>query len=74
MEKDPGAAEALFRSALQSAPEDPDITYGLGYALLRQGQGEAARPYLCQAAAKGDTDTRREVTSLVARNGLSCGQ
>ncbi len=72
MEKDPGAAEALFRSALQTAPNEPDVTYGLGYSLLKQGQAQAARPYLCQAAATGDSDTKREVTALVGRNGLSC--
>ena len=60
-----------FRAALDQRPGDPDATYGYGYALLRLGQPDRARVYLCQAQAAGGPSTR-EIRGLMRTHGLAC--
>lgn len=71
VEKRPAEAAEAFLSALRQQSNDPDANYGYGYALLKLGEKERARPYLCKARA-GDEVTRREVAGLLKSNGLGC--
>jgi len=68
----PAKAVELFGKALAIDAGHADANYGMGYALLQQGKGAQAKPYLCTAQTKGDTEIKRDVGSLLANNNLSC--
>jgi hypothetical protein len=70
VERDPAAALDLFEEAMADGA-GLDAAHGYGYALLKLGRGQQAKPYLCRARGLGG-DTRREIDVLLARNGLSC--
>ena len=72
VERDPVAAAAAFDSAMARNNRDPEANYGYGYALIRQGNSTAAAYYLCRALPAASTETSREVTALLERNGLTC--
>lgn len=69
---DPERALTLFRKALSIDADFVDGNYGLGYALLQLQRNAEAKPYLCKAKALGNTETRRDVESLLSNNGLTC--
>lgn len=71
VERDPSKALPLFQQAAQ-AGGGAEAQYGSGYALWKLGRsGEAVGP-LCQAIASGNGEIKREVKSLMERNGLAC--
>jgi len=72
VEQDQERATQSFGQVLASNPEDYEANYGYGYALLEKGLPQEAQPYLCRALPSADVTIKREVSSLLSRNGLSC--
>ncbi len=70
--RNPGEARDLFTRALAEAPGNHEAHYGRGYAILKLGDVTGARADLCAARGGSDTDTDRDVRSLLRRNQLSC--
>ncbi|MEZ4323511.1 MAG: hypothetical protein R3F61_38965 [Myxococcota bacterium] len=71
-DSNPSAAKGLFLDALDASPDNVDAHYGYGYTLLKSGDRTGARPHLCIAASRGNTDTRREVHGMLENAGMSC--
>jgi hypothetical protein len=72
VESDQERATQAFGEVLASNPADYEANYGYGYALLEKGLPQEAQPYLCRALPSADVTIKREVSSLLSRNGLSC--
>jgi len=70
--KSPTKAAATFQQALAKNAAHPEANYGYGYALLQQGNKTGAKPYLCRAVVGDDIATKRDVTSLLSNNSLTC--
>jgi hypothetical protein len=70
--RDPNAAASRFQDALALDPGSADANYGVGYSLLKQGEPDGARPWLCTALRTGDLEVQRDVQSLLDSNSLSC--
>jgi hypothetical protein len=70
VERNPSYALQHFQESI-SKGGGLNAAHGYGYALLKLGRAEEAKPYLCRARALGG-DTRREIEVLLARNGLTC--
>ncbi len=71
VERNPSGAAQVFLEVLGRHPGNAEANYGYGYSLLKLGEDKRATKYLC-AARSGDPGTQREVTGLLASNGLSC--
>src|SRR5690606_23681397 len=71
---DLAGAISTFRQAYSREPNDPQVNYGYGYAMLERGDTEAASDHLCRAAARsgGDVTLDREVAGVIKRAGISC--
>lgn len=72
VESAPDEAALRFQQALATAPNNTDAVYGYGYAQLRLGNPESAKPYLCRARSSSSTETRREIDGLMRTHNLSC--
>jgi hypothetical protein len=72
VESDPEGAADAFRTALDRKPGDPEASYGLGYAMLKLGQRNGAKAYLCAAMNGADARTASEVRAVLSNAGLSC--
>ena len=68
----PVAAAEKFRQALDLQPAHIEASYGLGYALLQQGDNAGALPHLCQALQGNQIETERDVSALLTNNNLTC--
>ncbi|MFK7929284.1 MAG: tetratricopeptide repeat protein [Myxococcota bacterium] len=73
VEGDANAAADHFRGALDAKPGDAEASYGLGYAMLKLGQKNGARAYLCAASAKASNSTKAEIQGILSNAALSCG-
>ncbi len=71
VERSPSGAAQVFLEVLGRHPGNAEANHGYGYSLLKLGEDKRATKYLC-AARTGDPGTQREVTGLLASNGLSC--
>lgn len=71
VERSPSGAAQVFLEVLGRHPGNAEANYGYGYSLLKLGEDKRATKYLC-AARTGDPGTQREVSGLLASNGLSC--
>lgn len=71
IDSDPEAAADNFRRALVLYPRHGDAHHGLGTVLLREGQPEAAAPYLCEAR-RLDRTLAPAIDQLLQANGLAC--
>lgn len=72
VEANPDAAADAFRAALDARPGDSEASYGLGYAMLKLGQRNGARAYLCAATQGADTRTANEIRAVLSNAELSC--
>lgn len=72
VESNPDSAADAFRAALDQRPGDTEASYGLGYAMLKLGQKNGARAYLCAASGTADPATRQEIAGILASAGLAC--
>lgn len=72
VEANPDKAADAFRAALDARPGDSEASYGLGYAMLKLGQRNGARAYLCAATQGADTRTSNEIRAVLSNAELSC--
>jgi hypothetical protein len=72
MDANPAGAADAFREALGRDPGNAEAQYGLGYALLQQGDKAGGARHLCASRASAGQELRREVESLLAHNDLKC--
>jgi len=68
----PSDAQRVFEQALSLQPRNAEANYGMGYSLLQQGDTARAQPYLCAALAGPDIEIRRDVSSQLSQNQLTC--
>lgn len=69
----PADAEKALREALALAPNDPDILFHLGRALMELGRGEESRPYLDRFAKLRQAPARmpREAPGMIEAANLT---
>ncbi len=72
VDNNPSAALQSFQRVLDRNASHPEANYGYGYAKIKLGDAAGAKPYLCTALAGAGVETQRDVTSILASNGLSC--
>jgi outer membrane biosynthesis protein TonB len=72
VETNPSRAAKSFRQALDLNQGDYEANYGYGYAMLKQGDPDEAKHYLCMASGSSSRETQREVLAVLSRNGMTC--